>query len=55
MGLPGKERMRTKLFNKKYNYKPDITAHNETAFSKFQCMMTQDQFPQVEEYDDIER
>jgi len=32
LGLPGKERMRPKLFKKNFTYRPDITGDRENTF-----------------------
>lgn len=53
MGLPGPERNKPKLFQKQYEFKPDITAH-DTGFSHYQYMMTQDGFAIGEELSEIQ-
>lgn len=54
MGLPGPERNKPKLFQKQFEFKPDITAH-DTGFSHYQYMMTQDGFPIGEDTNEAQR
>jgi len=54
LGLPGKERMKPKLFAQVYNYKPDIPVFRDTD-NFDQYLLTNDAFGHVEEYAHIER
>lgn len=53
LGLPGPERMRTKLFPKNIVHIPDLATTNEPNYKHY--LMTRDRFPEVEEYSHIER
>jgi len=45
LGMPGKERVKPKLFRKNFSYRPDITGDRDNTFKNY--MLTNDRFIDV--------